>query len=144
MSETATNTMIDFELVSPERKLIEEPVKMAVIPGEDGEFGVGAGHCSIVSSLKPGVVSLYNDGSDEPRRIFVAGGFADVTANLCTILAEEAIRVSDLNQQEIEKALVELKEDLSLAEEELDQKRLERKIVLLKAKLQAVTGVLQV
>lgn len=133
---------INFELVSPERKLIEEPVNMAVIPGEDGEFGVGQGHASVLSSLRPGVVALYSEGSDEPQRIFVAGGFADVTAELCTVLAEEAVNVNDLDKQEIETAIAALNDDLAEAEDASAKARVESKIVIEKARLSAVTGVL--
>lgn len=131
---------IQFDLVSPEEKLISGPVTMAVIPGEDGELGVGAGHASILSSLKAGVVALYMEGEAQPRRIFVAGGFADVTGTSCTILAEEAINVAALDQKELEQKLKNLGEDLGLAQEESDKARISRDIKLVKAKLQALTG----
>ena len=71
---------IHFELVSPEACLVSAPVKMAVIPGEEGEFGVLAGHASLVASLRPGVVELYSEqDGEEPRKILIAGGFADVS-----------------------------------------------------------------
>ena len=136
---------IDFELVSPEEKLISEPVRMAVIPGDEGEFGVMAGHAALVASLQPGVVTLFAgaDG-DSSRRIFISGGFADVTGGLCTILAEAAVNVDDLDQGDLEKELADLSEDLGLAEEVLDKARIEQKISLVKAKLSAVSGQLVV
>lgn len=133
---------IAFELVSPEEKLVSEPVKMAVIPGEDGELGVGAGHSSFVVSLKPGVVQLYTEGESEPRRIFIAGGFADVTGENCTVLAEEAVNVNDLDKADIEQQIKNLNEDLGLAEEEADKRRIKNKLALEKARLQAITGTL--
>lgn len=137
------NKNINFELVSPEEKLIEEPVKLAVIPGSEGQFGVGAGHASLVASLKPGVVQLFKDGESEPRRIFIAGGFADVTGTSCTVLAEEAVNVNDLNQQEIEQQITNLNEDLDMAKEPADQARVIRKLALAQARLEAVTGKIQ-
>jgi len=139
MSETQ---MINFELVSPEEKLMSEPVVMAIIPGDEGEFGVMAGHSSLVASLKPGVVRLKMAEGEE-RKIFITGGFADVTGALCTILAEEAANVSDLDEAAIRQDLADLKEDLGLAEGAVDKKRVERKIALAKAKLSAVSGELQ-
>ena len=65
-------TQINFELVSPEAKLVSEPVYMAVIPGEEGVVGVLPGHASLVASLKAGVVELYETEGAEPRRIFIA------------------------------------------------------------------------
>lgn len=70
---------IKFELVSPEEKLVSEPVWHAVIPGEDGELGVGPQHTSLVVALKAGVARLYRKKGDEPWKIFITGGFADVT-----------------------------------------------------------------
>ncbi len=136
----AEKQTIEFELVSPEHKLVEEPVTLVVIPGEEGEFGVGPGHTSLVASLRPGVVALYTDGAEEPRRIFVASGFADVTGELCTILAEEAVNVNDLDKEKLEQSIRDLNEDLGLVEEKADRMRVERQLVLTKAKLSAVTG----
>jgi len=137
MSEAET---LQFELVSPEAKLVSEPVRMAVIPGEEGEFGVLAGHSSLVAALKPGVVELYMEGQDEAaRRIFIAGGFADVSAAGCTVLAEEAVSVDALIQVEIEQNISDLSEDLGIAKEQSDKIRIERQLLLAKAKLAAVT-----
>jgi F-type H+-transporting ATPase subunit epsilon len=139
MAETQKQT-INFELVSPEAKLVSEPVKMAVIPGEDGELGVGAGHSSFIVSLKPGVVQLFTNDNETPRRIFITGGFADITNENCTVLAEQAINVETIDRAAAEQDLKDLKEDLSIAQEEADKARITRKLDLAKARLQAVTG----
>ncbi len=130
---------INFELVSPEAKLVSEKMHRVEIPGDDGEFGVMAGHCSVLSSLRAGVVTLHKEEDKaNNRRIFIAGGFADVTAENCTILAEEAIDVKDLNKESLEQYLINLNEDLGLVEGEHDKKRVEDKIALTKAKLAAL------
>ena len=132
---------IQFELVSPEEKLVSEPVKMAVIPGEEGEFGVLAGHASLVASLRPGVVELYAEGQEAAsQRIFIAGGFADVTGEQCTVLAEEATNVDVLNQDEIEQQIADLNEDLERAEDDVEKARVEKRLAMAKAKLSAITG----
>ncbi len=131
---------INFELVSPEAKLIAEPVKMAVIPGEEGEMGVGAGHSSFIVSLKPGVVKLYtNDNSEEPRKIFITGGFADITNANCTVLAENAIPVEKIDAAQAEQDVKNLKEDLAAADE-ASRSRITRRLNLAKACLSAATG----
>lgn len=131
--------VINFELVSPEEKLVSAPMYMVEVPGDDGAFGVMAGHCSIVSSLRTGVVRLHKDESgSDVREIFIVGGFADVTAQNCTILAEGAVDVKDLDKDALEKDLVNFGEDLTLAVEADDKLRVENKIALTKAKLQAV------
>lgn len=132
---------INFELVSPEERLVSETVHLAEIPGDDGVFGVMAGHCSLVSSLSAGVVKLHKseDGQDV-RKIFIAGGFADVTSENCTVLAEEAIDVKNLNKDSLNQYLSDLNEDLNLAKEAHDKQRVQKKIDITKAKILAVTG----
>lgn len=129
--------MIQFELVSPEEKLISEPVRLAVMPGTEGEFGVGEGHTSLVAALKPGIVSLFREGDEKAERIFIAGGFADVTGELCTVLAEEAVNVNALDKTALEQDVRDLQEDLKLAEEEADKMRIQAKLSMAEAKLKA-------
>lgn len=128
---------IQFELVSPEAKLVSEPVHMAVIPGEEGEFGVLAGHSSLVASLKPGVVELLKEEGGEKRKIFIVGGFADVTGVQCTILAEEAFPVEELDAAALAQDIQNLNEDLGLVEGEADKLRVMRKLQVAEAKLAA-------
>lgn len=135
-----SNTKISFELVSPEEKLVSEDVRMAVIPGDEGEFGVMAGHCALASSLRPGVVKLFAEEGAKPRRIFITGGFADVNDRVCTVLAEEAVDVKDLNRAALEQDLKNLNEDLGLAAEESDKKRVRQKIRIAQAKLDAIAA----
>jgi F-type H+-transporting ATPase subunit epsilon len=130
----------NFELVSPERKIMSEPATMVVIPGEEGDFGVLPNHSALMSSVRPGVVLVFLPGQAEPQKIFIAGGFADVTALNTTVLAEEAVNVNDLKQADLEQSIRNLGEDMTLAADETEKARITRKIDLAKAKLQAVTG----
>lgn len=141
MNEAQT---FNFELVSPERKLISEPAAKVIIPGEEGDFGVLPNHSSLVATIRPGVVEVYKEDGQEPQRIFIAGGFADVSATNCTVLAEEAVNVNDLNKADLEQTVRNLTEDLSLAEGETDKTRIARKLSLAKARLEAVTGTISV
>ncbi len=129
-----------FELVSPERKLISGPAKMVMIPGEEGDFGVLPGHASLVASIRPGVVEITMVDSDSVQRIFIAGGFADVSPTNCTILAEEAVNLNDLNQADLEQTLRNLTEDMTLARDDTEKLRISRKVMLARAKLQGLTG----
>lgn len=132
---------IAFRLVSPERKLFEEPVALAVMPGEAGQFGVGAGHTALVASLKAGVVELYPEpNSKDVARIFISGGFADVTGTQCVVLAEEAINVNELNATALKAELGQLQRDLTLAVEQGDVIRLSSHIAVVEAKLEAVAA----
>lgn len=139
MSEENT---FSFELVSPERKLLSEDAWQVTIPGEEGTFGVRAGHCSLVSSIRPGVVEVVSEEGAEAKKIFIAGGFADVTATNCTVLAEEAVSVDDLNKEEVEQDIRNLGEDLGRAKDDVSKARIEKTIEVTKAKLTAITGTL--
>lgn len=130
----STQSTFQFELVSPEKKLISEPATYASIPGSEGEFGVLAGHASLISTLKAGVVEVTN-ANDNKEYIFIAGGFADVTATNVTILAEEAMPVSKLDRAAIETELSTLREDLGMAEGIHDKDRIRDKIIIAQTKL---------
>lgn len=132
--------IFSFELVSPERKLMSEPVRMVVVPGVEGDFGVLPEHSALISAIRPGILSVYRQDSEEPLRIFVAGGFADVSPTNLTVLAEEAIRVEDLSEADLEQTIRNLTEDRTMAGSEVEKARIESRLSLAKAKLQAVTG----
>ena len=111
---------LHFSLVSPERQLMSEDVDQVDVPGSEGIFGVLANHSPVMSALSPGVVRIVNGGDE--TRIFVAGGFAEVTPAGLTILAEEAIAVSDLKAEEIARRIKNCEEDL--ADADTDEKRM--------------------
>ena len=87
-----------FDLVSPEKLLLSEYVEMVVVPGAEGDFGVLIGHAPLISALRPGVIDTYA-GTKVEKRIFVAGGFAEVIGERCTVLAEEAVDAASQPQQ---------------------------------------------
>ncbi len=95
---------VEFELVSPERLLLSQPVDMVVVPGGDGDFAVLPGHALLMSTVRSGVIDMY-EGDTISTRIFVAGGFAEVTAERCTVLAEEAIPLDDIDRADAESRL---------------------------------------
>lgn len=140
MSEAAQK--FDFELVSPERRLMSEKAWQVTIPGFEGDFGVRAGHSSVVSSIRPGVVEIIAEQGQNPSKIFIAGGFADVTATNCTVLAEEATMVGDLDQATIEKEIADLENKLSSAKDGIEISRFSKQLDIAKAKLTAITGTL--
>ena len=103
---------VQFELVSPEKLLLSEAVDMVVVPGTEGNFGVLPGHSLLISTVRPGVIDVY-DGATVSERIFVSGGFAEVTPERCTVLATEVAPVTELNRTEAEKRLAEAEADLA-------------------------------
>ncbi|MCI0430806.1 MAG: F0F1 ATP synthase subunit epsilon [Rhodospirillales bacterium] len=125
---------VQFELVSPERLLLSEPVDMVVVPGSEGDFGVLPGHAPFISTLRPGLIETYA-GKSAKDRIFVAGGFAEVNRERCTVLAEEAMPVADLDRAEIEAAARLAREDLGLAKNAAERAAAERALAIADAKL---------
>jgi F-type H+-transporting ATPase subunit epsilon len=87
---------LHFELVSPEKLLFSGDVTQVDVPGAEGDFGVLAGHAPYVATLRPGILTIFGDG--EPRRIVVFGGFAEVSAEGLTVLAEVAEKVEDIDR----------------------------------------------
>src|SRR5665213_1858789 len=88
---------LQFELVSPEKLLLSEAVSMVIVPGAEGNFGVLPGHALLISTVRPGVIDVYED-KIVSERIFVSGGFAEVTPERCTVLADEALPLSSLDR----------------------------------------------
>jgi len=128
---------INFELVSPERLLLSEPVEMVVVPGTEGDFGVLPGHAPLVSTVRPGVIAVFADGK-VVQRIFVAGGFAEVTPERCTVLAEQALPVSDIDRVAAESEMAQARADLTEAKDEVERERLESRIAAAEARLAAL------
>lgn len=105
---------LHFNLVSPEKELISDDVDMVEAPGIEGAFGVLPNHAPFMTVLAPGVVKVKNGASE--KRIFVRGGFAEVTPVGLTILAEEAINVAELSSEMIAQRIKDAEEDLSDAD----------------------------
>ena len=95
---------VQFEVVTPGKLLVSDSADMVVVPGGEGDFGVLPGHAPMLSTVRPGTVDVY-DGDKVWTRFFVAGGFAEVTDERCTVLAEEAIAVNDIVKKEAEERL---------------------------------------
>lgn len=127
----------NFELVSPEKILVSEPAWQVTIPGEEGYFGVRAGHMSLIAAVRAGVVEVVKSEGAAPEKIFIAGGFADVTAKNCTILAEQAMDVSELNAAAIEQDIVKLNDEIKVATDITQKAMLHKKLTLASIKLQA-------
>jgi F-type H+-transporting ATPase subunit epsilon len=106
---------LHFSLVSPERELFSGQVDQVVVPGVDGQFGVLNQHSAVMTVIKQGAIRIL-DGTSE-RKIYVGGGFADVTATGLTILAEDAVDLSSLDKAAFERDLQNAREDARDAKE---------------------------
>jgi F-type H+-transporting ATPase subunit epsilon len=106
---------VALEIVSPEKLLLSRPVDMVVIPASEGDIGVLPGHTPMIVTLRGGTIALY-EGDTITDRLFVYGGFAEITPERCTVLANEVMPITELNRAEGEKLLAEAEEELAKVE----------------------------
>lgn len=136
---TAYDDKVAFELVAPERLLASERVDMVVAPGAAGDFGVLPNHSLLMALLRPGVIEIWQ-GQQVTRRIFVAGGFAEVNPHGCIVLAEEAVPVEEIDPEAARRRLKSAQDDLGEARDDAGRAAAEREIAIAEAQLQAAGG----
>lgn len=130
---------LQFELVSPEKLLVSEPVAMVVVPGSEGDFGVLPRHAPLISNVRPGVITIYETRAQVSRRIFVAGGFAEVVGERCTVLVEQATPMEELDRASVESALRDAREDLADAKSDGERAEADKRIKLAEEQLRALS-----
>ena len=91
---------VSFRLVMPERELLATEADMVVVPGSEGDFGVLHGHAPLISTVRPGVLEVLQ-GNKVEQRFIVAGGFAEVTPERCTVLADEATPFEQVTAEQL-------------------------------------------
>jgi len=104
-----------LEIVSPEKLLLARPVDMVVIPAYEGELGVLPGHSLMIVLLRGGEIRLY-EGAQVTDRLYVSGGFAEITPERCTVLATEAIPIAEVSKAEAERRLAAAEEAYGAAD----------------------------
>ena len=129
---------LHFDLVSPERRLFAGQVDQVVVPGEEGDFGVLPNHAPFMSVIRPGAIAVMNDG--ETERTFIHGGFAEVTPAGLTILAEEAIPVSEIDADSLSEDLSNAREDVATAKDEEAREHAEALVAKYEAMLAVVAN----
>ena len=128
---------VQFELVSPEKFLFSREVDMVVIPGAEGDMGILPRHSSAITNVRPGTIIVYEDGLVTDR-IFVAGGFAEVCDNRCTVLAEEALPVEDIDKVAVEQLLDDARNNVGTAKSDAETRVATTAVAVGEAKLQAL------
>jgi F-type H+-transporting ATPase subunit epsilon len=144
--------LVQFELVTPEKLILSTEVEMVVVPGSEGNFGVLPGHSPLISTIRPGMIEIYENRA-VAERIFVVSGIAEVTPERCTVLAEEAIAPSSLDRAATEAELQTIEGNLPSLREQIgratgvDRDRLahelrglEHQQMVARAKLQALAA----
>ncbi|HTI79029.1 MAG TPA: ATP synthase F1 subunit epsilon [Acetobacteraceae bacterium] len=136
---------VNLEIVTPERLLLSRPVDMVVIPASEGDMGVLEGHSPAIVMLRGGVIALY-EGERVTDQMYVAGGFAEVTPERCTVLANEVLAPADLSREEGERRLATAQEALAQVDgndvvaEELALERVQSAQALIEAVDALLTG----
>jgi F-type H+-transporting ATPase subunit epsilon len=113
---------IAFDLVSPERLLLSDAADMVTLPGTEGYMGVMAGHSPVISTLRPGMITVQGATAGETR-FFIRGGFAEITAAKVTVLAEEAIPLAEVNIATLDQRIRDAEEDVTATKSDTDKAR---------------------
>ncbi len=103
-----------FDLVSPEKLLFSGEVEQVDVPGAEGDFGVLAGHAPMVTTLRPGILTVKSSGGEQ--KIVVLGGFAEVSAEGLTVLADTADSVEDIDRAMIATRIGEIESRIAKTE----------------------------
>jgi F-type H+-transporting ATPase subunit epsilon len=143
---------VQFELVTPERLILSTEVEMVVVPGSEGNFGVLPGHSPLISTIRPGMIEIYETRAAVSERIFVVSGIAEVTPERCTVLAEEAMDPGALDRAAIDAELQTIEGNLPSLRDQVGRasgierdrlaaelRGLERQQAIARAKLQALS-----
>jgi len=126
-----------FDLVTPQKQLASLQADYVEIPGAEGDFGVLDGHQPTLSSLRPGALVVRN--GEEETTYCVGFGFVDVGAHSVTVLAEEAVKVSDIDVDTVGESLKEAEASLEGADDAAEKSKAEKRIACLAAQLALVT-----
>lgn len=128
-----------LELVSPAKLLKSEAVEMVVVPGGEGDFGVLPRHAPMLSTVRPGVLAIYRAGK-VTERIFIAGGLAEVDPERCTVLAEEAVELSELSLDAAQARLKDARDALTAAAGDRDEAAARAALAVAEAMVVAASG----
>jgi len=120
-----------FDLVSPEKLLFSGEVDQVDVPGSEGDFGVLAGHAPLVSTLRPGILTMYREGGE--LRVVVDGGFAEVGPSGLTVLADMAVPVEEFDLAVLAGEIKDTEEDAADATDDAQRDKLADKLAQLRA-----------
>ncbi len=121
---------LHFDFVSPESVLFSGDVDQVDLPGAEGDMGILAGHAPLVTTLRPGIVTIYRGGAREP--VVVTGGFAEVGPAGLTVLADRAAAREDFDTGTLANEIKDTEEDVADATDEAARDKLARHLEQLK------------
>ena len=129
--------LLHFEFVSPESVLFSGDVDQVDLPGSEGDLGILPGHAPLVTTLRPGIVTIIREGVREP--VVVVGGFAEVGPGGLTVLADRAVARADFDLESLAGDIKDAEEDLADCKDDSERDRLARHLDQLRALRAALT-----
>ena len=121
-----------FELVAPEKLIYSDDTEFVVVPGAEGDFGVLPGHALLLSTVRAGIIEIHENDKLKDR-FFVAGGFAEVTPERCTVLSTESIKLDEIDENAARERLDLAERDLNNASSEAEREKCERALEVAQA-----------
>ena len=122
---------LQFEFVSPENVLFSGEVDQVDLPCAEGDMGIFAGHAPMVTTLRPGIVTIFRGSTREP--VAITGGFAEVGPGGLTILADRAVARADFDMATLVAEIKDAEEDTADATDQALRDKLVRHLDQLKA-----------
>ena len=122
---------VSFRLVMPERELLATEADMVVVPGSEGDFGVLHGHAPLISTVRAGVLEVFQ-GNKAEQRFLVAGGFAEVTSERCTVLADEALPFESVTAEQLADRERQAQNDLTDAATDVERAAAQKALTVAK------------
>jgi len=121
-----------FELVAPEKLIYSDDTEFVVVPGAEGDFGVLPGHALLLSTVRAGIIEIHENDKLKDR-FFVAGGFAEVTPERCTVLSTESIKLDEIDESAARERLDLAERDLNNASSEAEREKCEKALEVAQA-----------
>ena len=128
---------LHLEFVSPERVLFSGDVDQVDLPGTEGDMGILAGHAPLVTTLRPGIVTIFNGNTKVP--VVVIGGFAEVGPSGLTVLADKAVARADFDMATLASEIKDTEEDVADATDDAERDKLACHLDQLKSLQAALT-----
>ena len=129
---------IHVDVVSAEESIFEGEVEFISLPGEQGELGVYPRHTPLITRIKPGTVRMRIPGQAEEEVVFVNGGVLEIQPNSVTVLADTALRGSDLDEAKAAEAKRLAEEALANRSSDIDYAQAQAELASAIAQLQAI------
>ncbi|MCA0177099.1 MAG: F0F1 ATP synthase subunit epsilon [Proteobacteria bacterium] len=129
---------IHVDVVSAEESIFSGEAKFVALPGESGELGILPRHTPLITRIKPGAVRIQRADNDQEEFVFVAGGILEVQPGSVTVLADTAIRGSDLDEAKANEAKRLAEEAIKNAKSDIDLALAQSEFAAMAAQLVAI------